>query len=119
MILVGAPGLHVMPSDSIIIMYAPASTESEPLAFVNVASNCVRPLRQHLLDKATGGDQDVVRMPEVKQFLQTAAERLGSGCLWVKAVGDQDDAIGSRLGRGRQFFDLTQWVVADNRANVR
>ena len=41
------------------------------------------------------------------QPIQTAAERLGSGCLWVKAVGDQDDAIGSRLGRDRQFFDLT------------
>jgi hypothetical protein len=35
-----------------------------------------------------------------------AAERLGSRCLWVKVVGNQDDAIGSGLGRGRQFFDL-------------
>jgi hypothetical protein len=43
--------------------------ESEPLAFVNVAGNRFRPLRQQLLDEATGGNQDVMGVAEVKQFL--------------------------------------------------
>ncbi len=42
-------------------------------AFVNVTSDRFRPQRQDVFDEAAGGNQDVMRVAEVKQFLDRLA----------------------------------------------